>query len=91
MPVPKRKVSKSRRDKRQSCKFLRPDGFAACSNCNSFVASHRVCEACGYYKGRKVLTTKIERTMKRGQARQAMAQHQEHSAEAGHDHDAHNG
>lgn len=74
MPVPKRKTSKSRRDQRSACKFLRPQPFAACSSCQAPILPHIVCEVCGYYKGRKVLTTKLDRAAKRGQARQHKAQ-----------------
>ena len=65
MPVPKRKTSKRRRDQRQSCKFIVPQGFAACSECEAPIASHEVCASCGFYQGRKVLATKNDRGLKR--------------------------
>lgn len=65
MPVPKRKTSKSRRDTRQSCKFIRPVGFFACEHCASPLRSHQACDTCGYYKGVKVLLTKSERVVRR--------------------------
>jgi large subunit ribosomal protein L32 len=68
MPVPKRKTSKSRRDQRQSCKFIRPKPFSECKQCNEPVSGHQVCLNCGFYKGRKVLATKKERVIKRQQA-----------------------
>ncbi len=70
MPVPKRKTSKSRRDKRQSCKFIRPKAFTACSNCSEFLNPHQACLRCGFYKGRKILATKLDRTVRRASARQ---------------------
>ena len=74
MPVPKRKTSKARRDQRQSTKFIRPQSFAGCSNCESPVLPHQVCKDCGFYKGKKVLATKIERALKRGEMRKAIAE-----------------
>lgn len=71
MPVPKRKTSKSRRDRRASGKFIRPQAVTACSNCQQALATHAACTNCGFYKGKKVLTTKLDRTVKRGEARQA--------------------
>lgn len=69
MPVPKRKTSKSRRDKRQSCKFIRPKAFTACSNCSECLNPHQACLRCGFYKGRKIITTKLDRTVRRASAR----------------------
>lgn len=69
MAVPKRKTSKSRRDQRSACKFLRPQAFADCSHCATPTMPHIVCSNCGYYKGRKVLVTKLDRALKRGELR----------------------
>lgn len=65
MPVPKRKRSRSRRDKRFANKGIKARLFGGCSNCGEVVISHSVCKSCGYYKGRKVLATKGERAAKR--------------------------
>ncbi len=56
MPVPKRKTSKSRRDKRRShnSKLASP-GVILCPNCKEPTQPHRVCAKCGYYKGKKYL------------------------------------
>lgn len=70
MPVPKRKRSRARRDKRFANKGIKPQGFNSCSNCEATIGSHQICQDCGFYKGRKVLTTKAERLVKRGEARQ---------------------
>lgn len=69
MPTPKRKLSRSRRDKRSSNKFIRPKSFFNCNNCQAPALSHQICESCGFYKGKKVLETKMDRSLKRGQAR----------------------
>ncbi len=72
MPVPKRKTSKARRDQRQSCKFIRPQSITKCSNCENPLGTHQACAECGFYKGKKVLTTKADRALKRGESRQAL-------------------
>ena len=57
MAVPKRKVSKARRDKRRSNNWkLTLPGMVKCPKCGEFVKRHRVCKACGYYAGKEVLT-----------------------------------
>lgn len=93
MPVPKRKTSKARRDQRSSGKFIRPQAITSCANCAAPLATHTACTACGFYKGRKVLTTKLDRALKRGEERRAaqakMAQQQPAESHEGHDHDEH--
>ena len=71
MPVPKRKLSRSRRDKRSASKFIRPKAFSNCKNCEAPNASHQVCDTCGFYKGKKVLETKMDRALKRNQIKNA--------------------
>jgi large subunit ribosomal protein L32 len=54
--VPKRKVSKARRDKRRSSHWkLEAPGLVKCSKCGEFRLPHRVCKACGTYNGREVV------------------------------------
>ena len=56
MAVPKRKVSKARRDKRRSAVWkLDTRGFSRCSQCDGLTAPHKVCKNCGYYKGVEVI------------------------------------
>ncbi|MEG1166155.1 MAG: 50S ribosomal protein L32, partial [Oscillospiraceae bacterium] len=46
-------------DKRRSSHWkLEAPGIVACPNCGAYHLSHRVCKACGYYNGRKVLEVK---------------------------------
>jgi len=71
MPVPKRKRSRARRDSRFANKFIKVKSFASCSNCQAAITSHKICGSCGYYKGRKIMATKGERTAKRMQAAEA--------------------
>lgn len=76
MPVPKRKTSKSRRDQRSASKFLRPQAFTTCPNCSEPIMPHVLCSSCGFYKGKKVQSTKMERTLKRSHARKAAIEKQ---------------
>jgi large subunit ribosomal protein L32 len=69
MPVPKRKTSKSRRDKRSSNKAMKPSNVVACQTCQAPVLPHQLCWECGYYKGVKVTRTKSDRMHERVQAR----------------------
>jgi large subunit ribosomal protein L32 len=73
MPVPKRKTSKSRRDKRHSTRFIRPQAITVCSHCTSPLLPHQACDACGFYKGKKVMLTKLDRGVKRSELRSARA------------------
>ncbi len=59
MAVPKRKVSKARRDKRRSNVWkLELPGMTKCANCGEYILSHRVCTKCGFYGKKAVLTIK---------------------------------
>ena len=58
MALPKRRHSKTRRDKRRThCKLVRPTSVA-CSHCGQAKRPHRICPQCGYYKGEEVLLVK---------------------------------
>ncbi len=83
MPVPKRKRSKRRRDQRFANKGIKPQSFGACSNCNDVIAPHSVCKGCGFYRGRKILTTKAERTVTRGLTRKAQSERAAQRMQAG--------
>ena len=55
MAVPKRKVSKSKRDMRRSHHRLKPVNVQECPNCGELKRPHHICGACGHYNGRQVL------------------------------------
>lgn len=56
MAVPKRKVSKARRDKRRSSVWkLDLPGMVKCPKCGELILGHRVCKSCGYYKGKEIV------------------------------------
>lgn len=71
MPVPKRKLSRKRRDQRSANKGIKPKAIAGCQTCQAPIMPHQICKDCGYYKGVKVLRTKTDRLYARGQAREA--------------------
>lgn len=56
MAVPKKKVSRSRRNMRRfaSGNQLDKPTPATCPSCNEPTRPHRVC-ACGFYKGKEIL------------------------------------
>jgi large subunit ribosomal protein L32 len=55
MPLPKRKHSKARRDKRRANWRISPPNFSVCPQCKKPRLPHRVCPHCGYYNGKPVV------------------------------------
>jgi large subunit ribosomal protein L32 len=56
MAVPKRKVSKARKNKRRTNTWtLSAPALVKCPQCGALTAPHTVCKSCGYYKGRPVI------------------------------------
>ena len=73
MAVPKRKISKARRDKRRNSHWkLDLPGMSKCPKCGEMKLAHRMCKACGYYNGREVVAVKeaqgSNRTKRMGKA-----------------------
>lgn len=56
VPLPKRKLSKGRRDRRRSQDALQANNLVQCSNCGEMRLPHTVCPKCGYYQGREVVS-----------------------------------
>jgi len=54
MAVPKRKTSKSRRDKRRANHKATVPALVECPQCHQPKRPHHVCPTCGTYKGREV-------------------------------------
>lgn len=77
MPVPKRKRSRARRDSRFANKGVKVKAITECSNCKAPLAPHKACGNCGFYKGEKIMKTKIDRAIKRGQERQSKMEKQQ--------------
>lgn len=59
MAVPKRKTSKSKKNKRRASAYKLPKAtISECPQCHEPKLPHRVCRACGYYKNREVIDVK---------------------------------
>ena len=57
MAVPKRKTSKSRRDKRRTHQKTGAPELTTCPECGEAKLPHHACESCGFYRGRQVVET----------------------------------
>ncbi|MBW1698744.1 MAG: 50S ribosomal protein L32 [Deltaproteobacteria bacterium] len=60
MAVPKRKVSKSRRDNRRAHKKTHAPNLSTCPQCGEARLPHHVCPGCGSYRGRTVVESEEE-------------------------------
>ena len=60
MAVPKRKVSKARRDKRRNSHWkLSLPGMVKCPQCGEMKLAHRMGKNCGSYNGRQVVAKEV--------------------------------
>jgi large subunit ribosomal protein L32 len=57
-PLPKRKISKTRRNKRRAHHALTLKHLVICDRCGEHKIAHQVCPHCGTYNGRKVIEIK---------------------------------
>ena len=63
MPLPKRKHSQARRDKRRTHWKLVVASLTRCPQCAKPVLPHRVCAHCGYYRGRQIVLVAAKREL----------------------------
>jgi large subunit ribosomal protein L32 len=54
MAVPKKRISRTRRDRRRSHHKAPIKQVSQCSHCKQPKVAHRVCPHCGYYAGVEV-------------------------------------
>ncbi|MDD5747980.1 MAG: 50S ribosomal protein L32 [Actinomycetota bacterium] len=54
MAVPKRRVSKTRRDSRRAHFKAKTPTVVECPQCHKPKLPHRVCRECGYYNGKQI-------------------------------------
>ncbi|MEW6567086.1 MAG: 50S ribosomal protein L32 [Chloroflexota bacterium] len=59
-PLPKRKHSKGRRNRRRAHDALNPRQLITCPNCGEKTLPHRVCPSCGHYAGKEVIEVERE-------------------------------
>jgi large subunit ribosomal protein L32 len=55
---PKRKTSKSRKNKRRTHWIEKEITLVECSRCHEYKLPHHVCPSCGYYNGEKIIPEK---------------------------------
>ncbi|MAH83477.1 MAG: 50S ribosomal protein L32 [Rhodospirillaceae bacterium TMED8] len=55
MAVPKKKISKSKRNMRRAHDSLGGAAYEECSNCGELKRPHHVCESCGWYNGLELI------------------------------------
>jgi large subunit ribosomal protein L32 len=60
MAVPKRKTSKTRRDKRRATHAVETPRLNVCPVCHQPKRPHHVCPNCGQYRGREVNPLRVE-------------------------------
>ena len=46
---------------RRSHHALKAANIVACKNCQAMKAPHHVCDACGFYRGKKVIEVKVKK------------------------------
>lgn len=62
MAVPKKKISKSKRDQRRSHHALKTNNVTVDATTGEFKLSHHISLKDGYYKGRQVIIPKAKET-----------------------------
>lgn len=56
--VPKHKVSRHQRGNRRKHQRLTPPVMVLCPDCGEMKRAHRMCKACGRYRGRQIIAVK---------------------------------
>jgi large subunit ribosomal protein L32 len=59
MAVPKKRTSRTRRDKRRATHKASAPRLNECPRCHSPRLPHRVCPVCGTYAGREVIAHEV--------------------------------
>jgi large subunit ribosomal protein L32 len=59
MAVQQNKVSKQRYRRRKAANRYRGMQAGICSHCGATVVPHRLCKACGHYKGRQIISVTV--------------------------------
>ena len=69
MSVPKHRKTSSKTKMGRSHEALKTQKPGLCPKCQSPLKSHTACKACGYYKGKQVIKTKLDVMTKRNEKR----------------------
>lgn len=64
MGLPKKKMTRARRDKRRKSYRRATLAFTLCAQCKKSIPSHQVCPYCGRYRGRIVLDVEAKTAKK---------------------------
>jgi large subunit ribosomal protein L32 len=85
MPTPKRRHTKSKRDRRRSHHALKPKLFSSCPKCGEPIMPHRICFNCGNYAGREVIDVmaKLDKKEKKKKVKELAEQQKEQGGEKG--------
>ncbi len=59
MAVPRKKVSRSRRNKRRAHDGIPSQGWQECPECGGVKRRHHACPECGFYNGREVIGIEV--------------------------------
>jgi len=62
--VPKRKISRTNRDKRRTHDGIKLLNITECPRCHSKKIAHHVCLACGYYKNTEIIPQEKDKKAK---------------------------
>jgi large subunit ribosomal protein L32 len=57
MAVPKKKISKAKRNSRRAHDRARMPKFSTCPQCHEPVLPHHMCAQCGSYRGKTIIKT----------------------------------
>lgn len=76
MALPGHRHTKSKKGRRRSHLALKKRSFFVCSNCQQSVLGHRVCQNCGFYKGRQIIDVlaKLSKKEKKKREKELAAQ-----------------
>ncbi len=61
MPVPKKRHSNTRTNRRRANWKVVPKNMGKCPACGAPILAHRACSSCGSYKGRQVIKIKVKK------------------------------
>ena len=62
MPVPKHKTAKCKSRMRKSNGYynMKTPAVSICPQCGAVKAPHRVCNICGFYKNKQIISTAVK-------------------------------